>query len=106
MATYDITLTIGHNVGETPTHDRRAVCEAVAAVCGVEGMTAWAADGVWHGMAEQSTRVLLAGLDDAGAERVRGAVPALAAVLGQEAIMCEVAPSRAVFIAAATVAAA
>lgn len=101
MTMFDITLTIGHNVGETPTHDRRAVCEAVALVCGVDAMTAWAADGVWRGMAEQSTRVLLAGLDAAECERVKKCVPALAALLGQEAIMFECRESAAVFVEAA-----
>ena len=94
-----VSLTIGHNVGNEQRLDTPAVCQAVTSLLGVEAFTAIPCYGMWRGMAESSTRVEIV-CDEQTAVSIEQEVPFLAHMLGQEAIMCEVRASHASFVAA------
>lgn len=89
-----LTLTIGHNIGTSGAIAWRHadVLAAVRDILAPEGYTAYETSGMWQGVAESSTRVELAGLDQAEAERMAAAVPVLARALMQDAIYCELSP--------------
>ena len=93
-------LTIGHNVAGVPTLKREQVAAAVASVCKLEACTIIPCWGMWRGEFEESTRIEVCGIDEQEAARIRACVPALAAELNQEAIMCEVRAGAVEFIAA------
>lgn len=96
-----IYLTIGHNVGDTPTHTTAGICADVRDVLGVSAYTAIPCVGMWQGAAEESTRVEIGMLDDADAETIMGRVPDLAARLRQVEIMADVRECSAVYVGAA-----
>lgn len=98
-----LTLSIGHNVGDGRAirHTRADVLAAVQDVLTPAGYTAWECSGMWEGAPEHSTRVEIAGLTDAEAERIARAVPALAAALNQDAVYVGVERPRTYCISAA-----
>lgn len=97
-----VTLTIGCNVGGTPTHDPARVVETAGRVLGVGAMTAYRCAGWWRGEAETSIRVEVCALQDDEAAAILDKVPALAAALDQEEIMVERRPDSVAFIPRAT----
>lgn len=99
-----VTLTIGHKVGSVEKWDTPTICDAVTTILGVEAFTAIPCFGMWKGQAETSTRVEIITSEDA-AQSIENEVPFLAAMLEQEAIMCEVRPCATSFVAAVAIAA-
>lgn len=91
-----VSLTIGHNVAGTPTHDTAHVAEQTARILGVDAFTAIPCLGMWRGEAENSTRIEIV-TDDATASEIAERVPYLAYALMQEAIMCEIRPASVTF---------
>lgn len=98
-----VQLTIGHNVAGSHRWSVQNVTAAVALALEVEAFTAIPCYGMWRGEAEESTRIEICGLDDAEATRIRKAVPALAELLEQEAIMCRVEAADVEFVEPAAV---
>lgn len=94
-------LTIGHNVGDEPTHTAATVCAEVRKVLGVAGYTAIPCLGMWQGRAEQSTRVEIDLLKDADADTILKRVPTLAARLDQVEILTDVRECSAQYVGAA-----
>ena len=92
----DVTLTIGHNVGNMPTWNTESVCTTAAAVLGVDGLTAYTVRGIWQGVPEESTRLEICGIYNAVELLQR--VETLATALQQECIMCAVTDSQTQFI--------
>lgn len=84
-----VSLTIGHNVGDEPRYTTPEVAMAVHTILGVQAFTAIPCVGMWKGMAEQSTRIEII-CDESEATSIAAEVPYLAQMLEQEAIMCEV----------------
>ena len=99
--TNDVILTIGHNVGDTPTWTRGDVIDATHDVLGIDGLTAYDCLGYWRGESEESTRIEICAVSAREARRIRDAVPALARRLGQVEIMVQAMPSHARFVKAA-----
>lgn len=97
-----ITLTIGHNVNDKPTHTSAHVVNAAADILALDGLTAYQTRGMWRGMCEDSTRIEVCGLTEQEAARIVDALPALAHALRQEAIACEVREDSTRFVAAFT----
>lgn len=95
-----VTLTIGHSVAGVPTHTMAHVVTIAADLLALDGLTAYQVRGLWRGVAEDSTRIEVCGLDAAEAARIVDAVPALAHALAQEAIACEVREDATQFVAA------
>jgi hypothetical protein len=86
---FTITLTIGHNVGNTPTYTTEEVAAAATLYLGTKGATVIEAKGLWCGMPEASTRIEVV-RDNLTYEDIRKRVQRLSRVLRQEAIMTEV----------------
>ena len=95
-----LTLTIGHNVGNAPTHTSAHVVNAAADLLALDGLTAYETRGMWRGMCEDSTRIEVSGISASEAARIVAALPALAYALHQEAIACEVREDATQFVAA------
>lgn len=91
----NIHLTIGHNVGNVRRWSLPDVCEAFERLTGVEAYTAIPCYGMWRGTQEESTRIEV--VTDQPA-RILDNVPALSALLGQEAIMVEEVNAKTTFI--------
>lgn len=91
-----VTLTIGHKVGAIETHTTESICETVTELMPIDGYTAIPCMGMWQGVPEHSTRIEFI-TDELGAAEIVVRVPSLAAMLQQEAIMCEVAPAEVTF---------
>lgn len=87
-----VTLTIGHKVGASEVHTTESICGAVTELMPVDGYTAIPCMGMWQGVPEHSTRIEFV-VDESDATNIVILVPRLAAILQQEAIMCEVAPA-------------
>lgn len=104
--TYTMDLTIGHNVGSTPVFSTDETIELAAEYLEIEAFTAFEAVGYWRGQRETSTRIELCSLSNDEVQRIRAAVPTLAAAMGQECIMCDVRPDTVQFIERYTIAAA
>lgn len=85
----NVYLTIGHNVGNTPTHTTQDIAQAVHEVLGIEAFTAIPCVGMWQGMAEQSTRVEVCAVSDDIVQAVNANIARLASVLSQETIMVQ-----------------
>lgn len=94
-----VTLTIGHKVGAVETHTTESICKVVTELMPVDGYTAIPCCGMWCGVPENSTRIEFV-TDEQGAAAIVVRVPRLAAILQQEAIMCEVASVDVTFPAA------
>ena len=94
-----VTLTIGHKVGDEERWDTPTVADAVTTFLGIEAFTAFPCVGMWRGQAETSTRIEIV-CDERTASYVEGEVPFLAEMLQQEAIMCDVRPCTTSFVAA------
>lgn len=91
-----VTLTIGHKVGAVETHTTESICAAVTELMPIDGYTAIPCMGMWKGVPEHSTRIEFI-TDELGAAEIVVRVPSLAAMLQQEAIMCEVSPAEVTF---------
>lgn len=91
----NIQLTIGHNVGSVRKWTTADICAAFEMVTGVEAYTAVPCYGMWRGMAEESTRLEVVTEEP---EKIANAVPALADLLEQEAIMLTVVNSTTNFV--------
>ena len=102
---YQISLTIGHNVGVIEALTIDGICDAVTDALGVEGFTAVPCRGMWRGMAEKSTRIEIIVDEHNDVTTICNAVPNLAAQLNQEAIMVDVRESSTMFITPTIVAA-
>jgi len=89
MDTAKLTLTIGHNVGDTETHTTAAICEAVSKYLHIDAYTAIPCFGMWQGKPEASTRIEYVG-PHFEIIRALNYVPALCEALKQECIMTEV----------------
>lgn len=97
---YNVTMTIGHNVKGTPTHDTQSVCEYVGQYLGIDAYTAIPCYGMWRGDAEESTRIEICGLDRYAAEAIRTDIPVLAQALAQDSIMFEIGSAKIAFVPA------
>lgn len=97
---YNVAMTIGHNVKDTPTHDTQSVCEYVSQYLGIDAYTAIPCYGMWRGDAEKSTRIEICGLDRDAAEAIRADIPALAQALAQESIMFAIGSAEIAFVQA------
>lgn len=97
----NVYLTIGHNVGNTPTHTTTTIAQAVHDVLGIEAFTAIPCIGMWQGMAEQSTRVEVCAVSAEMVEAVRANIARLASALSQEAIMIQTDDAPVSFVDAA-----
>ena len=95
-----LTLTIGHNVGDKPTHTSAHVVNAAADILALDGLTAYEARGMWRGMFEDSTSIEVSGISEQEAARIMDALPALAYMLKQEAIAADVREDTTQFVAA------
>lgn len=95
-----LTLTIGHNVGNTPTHTTAHVVNLAADLLALDGLTAYETRGMWRGMCEDSTRIEVSGITADECARILDALPALAYALGQEAIAADVREDTTAFVAA------
>lgn len=93
MAT--IHLTIGHNVQNVKRWTLPDVCAAFERLTGVEAYTAIPCFGMWRGTPEESTRIEI--VTDTPA-RILEKIPALSALLEQEAIMCEEVTGKTTFV--------
>jgi len=93
------TLYIGHNVNGTHYWESSQIEQAIGQYLGIEAYTTYQARGMWRGEAEDTTVCIISALDDAEAERIREAVPVLAAHLEQECIAYEVRDLETCFIA-------
>lgn len=102
---YEISLTIGHNVGVIEALTIDGICDAVTNTLGVEGFTAVPCRGMWRGMAEKSTRVEIIVDDNNEVMTICDRVPTPAATLQQETIMVDVRESSTTFVSATTIAA-
>lgn len=98
--TYDIAITIGHNVKGRPHHTRKTVLSIFEAVTGVEAYTAIRCAGMWRGQAEESTRVEVCNLSESDAMNLLACLPVLAAQLEQEEIMVSHRESATRFVSA------
>lgn len=96
-----VTLTIGHNVGngERVAWAHGDVITLAAEALALEGLTAYEVAGMWHGMREVSTRIEVV-TSESEAARIRDALPALAHRLAQEAIAYEAHSTTTEFVAA------
>jgi len=83
---FDITITVGHNVGAVEKLTTPAICETFERLAGVEAYTAIPCRGMWRGMAEASTRLEVSAIGPDVLERIREALPVMARELEQEAI--------------------
>lgn len=82
-----VTLCIGHNIGNSPAWTHDDIVDACTDLLPIDGFTAYPAVGMWQGMREDSTVVLV--YTDNPDDIVRF-VPALAHNLEQDAIACTV----------------
>lgn len=80
-----LTLTIGHNVGTSPTLTHEYVVRTAADVLALDAFTAWQTVGYYHGVAETGTRIEICA-DKSEVMRIYDAVPVLALDLMQESI--------------------
>ncbi len=69
-----LTLTIGHNVGATPTLTHGHVVRVAADVLALDAFTAWQTVGYYHGAAETGTRIEICA-DKSEVMRIYDAVP-------------------------------
>ena len=84
-----LTLTVGHNVGSTPTLTHEYVVRTAADVLALDAFTAWQTVGYYHGVAEAGTRIEVCA-DKSEIMRIYDAVPALALDLMQESIYASI----------------
>lgn len=96
------TLYIGHNVNGSAAWSAEDVEQAIGQCLAIEAYTTYQARGMWRGEAEETTVCVISALSDAEAERIRKAVPTLAAQLRQECIAYEVRDIETAFIAPAS----
>lgn len=96
----DITLFIGHNIGNKDALTTQDICSEVVHTLRVKSLTAMDAFGMWNGMPETSTQIRIMGVDEAEANRIASLVPVLASRLRQDAIHMDAKPSTSVCIPA------
>lgn len=96
-----VTLTIGHNVGngERVAWTHEDVVTLASEALALEGLTAYEVAGMWQGKRENSTRIEVIACEEEAA-RIVALVPLLSYQLAQEAIACEVRESATQFVAA------
>lgn len=99
-----LTLTVGHNVGSTPTLTHEYVVRTAADVLALDAFTAWQTVGYYHGAAESGTRIEICA-DKSEVIRIYDAVPALALNLMQESIYASIEHDAHAAVAAAVPAA-
>ena len=87
---FQVTLTIGHNINNVPKLDTQTICKQVTNVLQIQAYTAIPCFGMWEGIAEQSTRIEIVTDDHDIVTGIVSRVPALCAVLMQDAIMVSV----------------
>lgn len=85
-----VTLYIGHNVGDIPTHTTADIAAAIECELSINEYTLVPASGMWCGQAEASTVCIITGQNEAQASAIVKAIPALAKALEQQAVMCDV----------------
>lgn len=96
---YDVTLVIGHNVDGQQAHTTRNVVDAAVDVLNMDGATVCTCTGIWRGETEDVTVIKLNAVTASEYALMQNVtIPALAAVLMQDCIMCEREPSRTTFI--------
>lgn len=80
-----LTLLIGHNVGETPTHTTESIRDACVDVLKIDGGAFSECVGIWQGMYEDSTKCEIFA-DATECARIIERIPMLCAALKQDAI--------------------
>jgi len=79
-------LTIGHNVGDTPTLSTGEICKYIYEILEVDNYTAITCNGYYKGMAEESTRIEICRIDETELNRINSLLHTLCIVLNQECI--------------------
>lgn len=83
---YDVTITVGQNVGDTHKLDTPTICAAFVDMFGIEYYTAMECAGMYRTMREASTRIEICDIDASTVKAIREGLPGLASSLDQECI--------------------
>lgn len=83
---YDVSISIGHTVGTTPTHTHEHVIAKARDVLKLTDYSAWEINGMYNGLPESSTRIEINALSETEANELLSQLEELAYKLDQESI--------------------